>query len=521
MPHERLHAEQTATSSTPAATPPVPERTDDQGMAASSLPAVLAPRTVLALQRSAGNQAVTRMVAGGVDRPSALAASESASLRTRSPAGGFEPLSHEIARVGQQRAAGRSMADGPGALLQRQETTSEPEAPAVCEEADPNAAEVAVDAFRAALMRLISGTAFWQRNNLTDYLDSTSGDPRLSLADGQLADILGEAVGNSVAMGGEQLLKAAAKRSPPAILAALGTVVEPVGGTAVGFVLGVLVEVVAGGIFEYLTGKTEIDTASAEVSERLGQAIRDADAVITAGQSASMEALELCTKLIKEQINAATTGPEEVIRIQAAMEEAAASTPQPINAADRSWTQRLLQVWVLEHAANATSAEEGLQVQWESAVEQAFGAGSTLADHPEIFAFQTRAEWDLAGLDHTDQFAALTQEMQQAFVTVPPEMRAEVCQSAFHNRTYTFTSATDPERLFRYIRDRSGMEDRPEEEYLASIRAGTTEIACTLDVGTSDGAVYIDEWNFDVWWDTDKGKAPATHTWFDVWPSTK
>jgi Domain of unknown function (DUF4157) len=460
--------------------------------------------------------------------------------------GGRRLLAHELGHVLQRRAAGA----GPGPLssappvsrrLARQDVGHvSQEAPSVpAPGLDPWPALEKLDAWRVKASVVADAVATWQMGNWIDYIKRTSLNPRLSLADGQLASIASNAVGNAITLFGEEQIEVVSKvvagESARLIGAAIGTAVEPGGGTAIGFVIGVVIEWAASWAFENITGKSDVDESAAAAAMGTGGLIADQLAALAALTQESRAETEALVSTIKGNVRDAAT-QDDVDRIAAWAEREIAQTPEPKAVDDRSMANELLQIWVLEHGASPSSAQPNTsETQWQQAVQHLSPGGAPLEGQPAMFAFQTRAEWTKAGLEHAAPSEAMMAKANElAAASEGGEAPgATMVQTYFHDKTYTLP-VKDPVAFARYVIENLGLmagrstsQHLDDPEWIAMrAREGKAQVTCTLDVGVRSGSAYIDEWN----WEVDLGElagvpgyenypTPRWRVAFDVWPT--
>jgi Domain of unknown function (DUF4157) len=434
-------------------------------------------------------------------------------------------LAHELTHTLQQHGAHT-------ATVQRQDlSTPTVNTGAPAEGVNPIPAFNALDEWRIKAAELITGTWRWEMGNWIDFLGRTSSNPQLSLADSDLAGVASNALGNLLTELGSDAMKKAAQKSAALLGAAIGTAIEPGAGTVIGFLLGVLIESAASWVFENVTGKSDPDQTAADASERLRELLAQQHTLLAAqyaGAIAQLESFIAVAKLNAE--HADTQAKVDSIAAWAAGEAEKTKLPNP--EADRSMSERLLKIWVLEHAGNVGSAHgDTSPEQWEQALGHVFSGATRLKNQPTLFAFQTRAEWEKAGLDHSaltesmmsqanQIVAALLQKEAQRAAPVPPgaaktrqPFEREV-QAAFHDKTYYTIRVKNPEAFLRYVADHHDAMWY-NIEYLQLVREGRVYVDCTLDVAISgvDVSAYIDEWNWEV------EIANTKRAKFDVWPT--
>jgi hypothetical protein len=470
-----------------------------------------------------------------------------------STSAGQRLLAHELAHVIQQRVPpeGSGRVDGgvDRELVRQDDAVSFDEAPGVsaaiprlqrqdvpvadraapvptvsADRVDPVPAIDALTAWGKKGGTLLDGTAAWETHNFRLFLRRTSQNPHLGFADSAIAGIASNALGNLLTELGADMIKVGAAglaQGSARILGALiGTAAGPGPGTVMGFLLGVIIESGASILFEDFTGKTDPDIAAADAVERAGSLI---DAMEVAIDAKTMEAKADMDAMLQDKraiVDAATT-QAEVDAIKAWADEEFECTDDPPQVADDSLYKELLKHWVLEHAADtSTAAGDTSQEQWERATAEVFGTSNylffgALRSHPEIFVHQTRGQLAEIGIDHEAQTSALLAKVNE--LAAEAEDPAGAVAAYFHNKTFTFTDTPDPERVISYLARRW----RPFDAwYVDSLREKKFRLHCTLDISSWQGSCYIDEWNFSIEFTSEKPK-PAL-MWrslsFDVSP---
>ena len=333
----------------------------------------------------------------------------------------------------------------------------------------------------------------WLAANWIAYLSRTSQNPRLGWTEGTAGSVLSNAIGNLLTELGTKLIKKLAKHSASAVGALIGTAIEPGLGTAIGFVIGVLVESAASMIFEAVTGKTEADEAANIASRRTGDLILASTGTLETQGAEALGSLEAVYGEIQSNLtNTTDQGTADRVLDWAIAEKRVTTTPAPL--ADRSLYSRMLADWVLEHAGDEEdAAKDTAEAQWEAARNEAFGAGD-LDRHPEIFAYQTRGEWSKAGLP-TDQAEGIISRVKD--LRRDASDPAATVVGSFDRRSYSFDSATDPEKLIAYIND-SHTIDSLSAGGKTAIRNNRFKLTCTLDLTTADGSCYVDKWEYKI-----------------------
>ena len=225
----------------------------------------------------------------------------------------------------------------------------------------------------------------WFSENWIDFISKTSQNPALSWSD----DVAYAAVSNSLGNAASLVVEKYVVKKTATTLA----------GKAFGFVLGVVIETAAGIILDIISGKSSSeDVAAAEASKRTGKMIADREAELDPIEDKAKAAgRSKVSELRKEVLSA--TDPEKVYEIQReALESKTAAEKKP-SRSDHTLAKRMLEEWVLEDAAHDEAADKWTSdAQWDEAKKEAFGKGESLNDHKEIFAYQTRGHFEKVGL---------------------------------------------------------------------------------------------------------------------------
>jgi hypothetical protein len=366
---------------------------------------------------------------------------------------------------------------------------------------------------------LIDATSAWQVENWIYFYGRAESNPRLSLANSELADVTSNFLGNLITELGGDMIK---KGSVAGLAALLGTEVAPGVGTAVGFLLGVLIESFTSWAFEALTGKSEAGAAAARAAIRTSELI---SAKNTVTQEKSKKAKEDLRKLVSTTIEKAkkstTQGELDKISEWAIAEAGKTKTLPPIS--DRSLGKELLRVWVLEHAEDEEDAgKRTSEEQWEAAVKELYGK-EELVNHPEIFAYQMRAHWKEIGMDATpaDEMVLVGDILRARAASGEKGMEKEA-ESKYRGARYKGIPLRikEPDRFIAWLEGEivKGRETHP--SLSKRIRTNEASLVCAPILHTADGSTYVHQWvyiikitgpDIDVWGD------PTTKTYQAVW----
>ncbi|MBW4448476.1 MAG: DUF4157 domain-containing protein [Spirirestis rafaelensis WJT71-NPBG6] len=417
--------------------------------------------------------------------------------------GNNELTAHELTHVVQQNRGIQQQNEGES--IQRQSTAITSN-----KTLDKTEAQTKLVEWQEAAINFIDANREYLSQNWGDFLSATSSNPRLSFSPLEFNDIMSNSLGNLITELGQDGIKKAGSVAAKFILleeiaavgAAAGTVVLPGAGTVIGFAIGVLIETVAGEVYKaYQTakGEAEEDVAAAQASRLTGKMILEHLGSLTKEAAKARGELQASFKSGLEALNKATT-KEDIDKIRDwAIYEKDHYLKLP-NLEDRSLYKSLLHDWVLEHAGDEEDADKSTsEAQWENAREEVFGkSNSDLDNHPEIFAYQTRGHWNAVGLPGAglaktviDDVSAIQEQKKD------PDETASLVMNKYDGKKYSFKSAQDAERLIKLMDDNTstwlGADARRE-----AIRKNAFQIDCVLDLSSDDGAVYVDEWEYDL-----------------------
>ncbi len=369
----------------------------------------------------------------------------------------------------------------------------------------------------------LHGTRAWLAANWTAYLGMTSSNPSLGWQESGIYGVASNAFGNAVneaatAAFKYYLKKSAVKAGAGAAGAAVGGLVGNVPGAIIGFVIGVLIESVAGVIFDAITGKSEIDTAVTQASRATSQLIESK----TAGFDKEAERAKRALDSDFRQQQTALTGTESQEQVDAVRKWAegeAALIKTPPNLDDRSLYTAMIREWVLEHAGDEEDPNKATSAaQWRYALKvgkdpseankergalglpnlpQALPSGEDLDNHPEIFAYQTRGHWQEAGLPLQDEAQKLVKKVPDILAQNPQKPAAAV-MAFFDGKSFSLTKTPRPQLLIRLINNEA-TDFVLVEEQKQQIERGEFALFCSLDLAESDGSVYVDEWDYTIY----------------------
>jgi hypothetical protein len=315
----------------------------------------------------------------------------------------------------------------------------------------------------------------------------------------------------------------------------IGTGAEPGLGTVLGFVVGALIESAASIFVENITGAHDPGETAADAAARITRFIQEQHKVVYEQQKVAAGELDaLVTSAHSWTEQAATQADADAIEAWAT--NAAAKTEPPASIGPPyPLAYELLKVWALEHAGDLSTSHGATNAaQFEGMVSDVFGADG-LQMQPSMFVYQTRAEWQRAGLEHSVVSDAMLTDVEaliaEVGTTTDPGTigAADDVQAAYQGKEFEFTSFRDPEALRWYICQHDPVYKVKPDFLLEKILAGDVRAYCELDVHSANESEYIDEWNwrFEVRIGPDEhptGGEPKGQDWmrpvtFDVWPT--
>lgn len=358
-----------------------------------------------------------------------------------------------------------------------------------------SSAETALEEWSDSAQDFVDGQRQWLQGNFNEFYGYCSGNPRLGLAEGETASLTNNAFGNAITEGGAWAIKEAIKRAPKggvvAALAGLGSGVAPGVGTAIGFVAGVVIEYAAGKIFEYITGKTDSDQSASDASQRTAELIQARNESFETQASHGKAEVRATKAAVKKCIaGAEDQAVVDEVTAWAQREKTASASPKT---QDRTLSKRLLQRWVLAHAGDEEDANKDTsETDWERAAKKAFGK-KNLDGRPDVFAWQSKQHWFEVGLDNPDTDYMI----KRAKKLKKEEDPAAAAVERYDGMGWRFDSTSQPQRLIRLIDDNHiATELSPKGK--ECIRNGDFNLNCKLDLTTSDGACFVDHWDYKL-----------------------
>ncbi|MFZ5478829.1 MAG: hypothetical protein ACOZNI_18800 [Myxococcota bacterium] len=376
-------------------------------------------------------------------------------------------------------------------------------------QADRASAQKAVNAWGDSASDFVDGTRQWLQGNWTEFYGRASGNPRLGWQEGEGASILNNAFGNAITTLGEGLIK---KGSAAAAAALVGTAIAPGVGTVIGFVAGVIIEWAAGKLFEYVTGKSDTDDSAAQASKQTAGLIQAQNETFETQAEKGRGEVRGGRDKLQERLDQATTKQEvDSIATWAQAEKAKSARP---NTKDRTLFKTLLEQWVLEHAGDEEDAnKETSEAQWEGAAQEVFGK-TDLDNRPDVFAWQTKNHWAGVGLNNSSTQVMI--KTAQGMMKKGKDPAAEA-YAGFNGWKQTFQTTKNPDALIKLIDDHHYTK-HVSPEGRECIKKGQFKLDCALDLTTSDGACYVDEWEYDLHFTGKLGPGQIYDTKFGVSP---
>ena len=377
------------------------------------------------------------------------------------------------------------------------------------ERPDKNAAQRVLNEWNNDSLETIEAVRRWTTNNWIAFVGATSQNPRLSWDAAFFDQAASNLVGNLLTALGENLIK---KGSAAIAGALIGSFAGPVG-TVIGFVIGLLVETIASVVYSYIFDDSaeKIDKAGRDASERTGKQAEakheEFSAAADAGRTQQRKAFDAVQQNLAE-----TNSNAKVDAIGEELQRDKPAVAGPKNHSDRSLYTTMLHDWVLEHAGDEEDANKNTsEAQWESAREKSFGKGQ-LENKKDVWAYQTRAEWTEAGFDATS-----VRNTTSWFINTSNQKGVDP-EDEYHGRVYTMPVVTSPEALFNYLVRNKAAIAQEDYDYIKQDPAKNVKARCELDLTTSDGTTYVDEWNWTIELLGRPARWRTKHVTFDVEP---
>jgi hypothetical protein len=344
-----------------------------------------------------------------------------------------------------------------------------------------------------------NGGRAWLEENWSAYLSYTSENPRLGYLSPTVHSVFSNAFGNALSDIFKNVVEKAVRRSITAVATAIGTAIEPGIGSAIGFVIGVLIETLAGEIYDAVTGKTEAEEAAAQAALKAGKQIGATQHKLNVQIANVIGTANAFHHSVRNRIYAAKT-QGEVDQIMRWLEGELKLMQQPPDLKDLSLYRQLMHDWILEHAGDEEHADKDTQrAQWLGALEQAkkegiLPKGEDLDNHPETFAYQTRGHWAAHGIPGEKEANEMIRKVKELVKGAGEP--SKVVLYYFDKHVTAFLSTPNPPALIRFINENNlgSLVEKGEN----NIRKNQFVLWCTLDLSSSDGSVYVDEWEYHL-----------------------
>jgi hypothetical protein len=367
---------------------------------------------------------------------------------------------------------------------------------------DPVPALNAIEAWRVPARAVIDGATAWQTGNWIEYLSRTSSNPQLSLADSDIADVTANFVGNVLTEVGGEAIEKAGQWTAATLGAAIGTAAEPGLGTVIGFLIGVLVESVASYIFAEATGKADAGEKAADAAERVGRLIGKQHALLAAQEAVAARELEALVAAMRERALGAQSQDEidaVAAWAKAAVPKTVPPKPGPPHplAEEMLKVWVLEHAGDLDTAHGDTDS-----TQWERALQSVFGEDglqgmpSLFAYQTRHEWGRAGIDHASTSAEVLSEAEALMGEHGIVSGDMRTILAADPVQKAFHGRKFSFRGAGDPQAMLRYLVDHTAADPIDPEWVLAQLEAGALTVTCELDVRSTGESAVIDEW---VW----------------------
>lgn len=391
---------------------------------------------------------------------------------------------------------------------------------------EKSVAHFALAEWVAKAIRFVTGTTHWLTYNWDRYLSYTIKNPSLSWEKSYVNKALDNAFGNAVSASARSILKAGgkfiAKKSPVLLGAWLGSMISPGLGTVIGAIVGSLIEAAASIIYDIICGNKEAEKAAAEARQEAS----------LASEATSRHFNNIETKANEEIIDSNKRGvliinditnQNELSDFEGIVNNETEKIRIPPSEDNLYLFNDMLHDWIFEHAGDEENADKTtVQADWELAIREAkspqevnekrkqmglpvqpiiLEKGEDLDNHPEIFAYQTRRHWRIAGLS-----TIKAEEIITDFISLKPgsEDIAGEMYSRYNNKTYIFfdTNKENIDRLSNFVV--TNLEKKPEfldqlSESESAISANHFILDCTLNLDISDGSVYVNKWEYKLY----------------------
>jgi hypothetical protein len=435
-----------------------------------------------------------------------------------------------------------------------------------------DAAQAALLDWKDKALTFLDGTRRWLNTNWTAYLTLTSGNPSLAWQDSFIYSTVSNAFGNSLndtakAAFGLYLKKKAVKAGVSGVATGVGGAVGSVPGAIIGFVVGVLIETIAGVIFDTIAGKNELDEAAAQGGRITGLLAEAQIRIIEKESDKAKSELEL--EFQTRYGLTSTSDQAKLDAIQKWAEEESKLIKAPPNPDDLSLYARMIHDWILEHAGDEEHENKTTpRALWQKALEtakdptefnkderklrklpplpKAMKAGEDLNNHPEIFAYQTRAHWNQVGLPLYDEAQQMIDKVPDLVAKNPPRKIPHfymgdpyypqaAIKDFFKPKKFIVTETKQPELLIELISN-AAPDFTLTEEQKQKIRKGEFTLTCQLDLIAADGSVYVNQWKYVIQFKGELPKftsvidartgvkvwgAPAREIYFSVFPDRR
>lgn len=340
--------------------------------------------------------------------------------------------------------------------------------------------------------------ARWNSRNWTKFISSCGGNYYVAWSQGQFQNAVAAVISTGLGL---------AFGSATVLGALIGTSVAPGVGTVVGAIVGFLASLIIGGIMTAMSN----DAAMKAVDKTLrgaGTAINEKNDEF----NAQFDKAKTGTR--KERDNAyqgvdAAGSKAALAKWETWVDGETAKVATPINTKDTSLYQKLLRDWVLQHSGDEEDEnKETNSASFDKNRKEAFGldANANMA-RKDLFIHQCKYEWGRLGVDYEWAIDLLKKKYASWQYTNASQVASNT-KYGFHMDGFKWTSTKNSKQTLAKIKSdweasgwgRTGSDSQPTIHPTAQqqIRNNDFELECRLDMTSSDGAAYIDEYEYKI-----------------------
>ncbi len=381
----------------------------------------------------------------------------------------------------------------------------------------------------------------WLTDNHSKYLGRTYRSPQLGWTSSMYKTVGLTALGELTSAGGKSLAAAGAAKAGGSVASLLlaggagataGSALPGLG-TVSGFIIGVLVEAAGSIVIDQLTG-SETEKALTQAGVVLSDMVRQKSGEVHDATGKKLKEHATAFAVVSKALDAATS-QQEVDEINNGVQAEVEQVSRPVPRSDDTLYKKKLKDWVLEHAGDEEDANKDTsEDQWEKNRGEVFGRGldtaekrqdnphcldgrpDLLAGHHEICGYQSRLHWKkagLKGLPHAKDMIATAEAIAKGEGgAMDPD---EAMMKAFDGKKISLDKGVDVKNFREFLkaevsrRTYWAAHESLLDEAMEQVEKDKGTIECTLDLTTSDGACYVDEWEYDISIPHDSHENPA------------